>query len=181
MIKNKENTLLSETNSYLSGTYTDQYQLAMSQAYFLNGMHNEEAVFDYFFRKLPFDGGYAVFAGLETLLEALENLTFTPQDMEFLSRQDFDDDFLSGFFDNGHKKDTGLAGYLKSRGVDELYVCGLAADVCVYFTLRDAVEAGFNVTLILDGTKALDNDNFLKQQAELKEKGVKFKNSTYLF
>jgi nicotinic acid phosphoribosyltransferase len=38
--------LLSETNSYLSGTYTDQYQLAMSQAYFLNGMHDEEAVFD---------------------------------------------------------------------------------------------------------------------------------------
>ncbi len=95
MKKNKANALLSETNNYFSGTYTDQYQLAMSQAYFLNGMHKEEAVFDYFFRKLPFNGGYAVFAGLETLLEALENLRFTSEDMDFLARQDFDADFLA--------------------------------------------------------------------------------------
>ncbi|MGM0649371.1 MAG: nicotinate phosphoribosyltransferase [Bacteroidota bacterium] len=101
--------MLSETNGYLSGTYTDQYQLAMSQAYYLNGMHHDDAIFDYFFRKLPFDGGYAVFAGLETLLDALENLTFTPQDMEFLSRQDFDKgflDYLKDFRFNGNVYST---------------------------------------------------------------------------
>src|SRR6056297_3497200 len=94
MTKNKKNTLLSETNSYLSGIYTDQYQLAMSQAYFLNGMHNEKAVFDYFFRKLPFDGGYAVFAGLETLLETLHNLRFDEKDIRFLKELGLNEGYI---------------------------------------------------------------------------------------
>tara|TARA_R100000935_G_C2733884_1_gene123107 strand:- start:13 stop:207 length:195 start_codon:yes stop_codon:yes gene_type:complete len=59
-----------------SATYTDQYQLAMAQVYFQNGQKDTTAVFDYFFRKLPFGNGYAIFAGLEDLLEVLENLRF---------------------------------------------------------------------------------------------------------
>jgi nicotinate phosphoribosyltransferase len=59
-----------------TGTYTDQYQLAMAQVYFLEGHKGERAVFDYFFRKLPFGGGYAIFAGLEDLLAVLANLRF---------------------------------------------------------------------------------------------------------
>lgn len=67
-----------------TGTYTDQYQLAMAQVYFLKGRHVQQAVFDYFFRKCPFNGGYAIFAGLEDLLGILEGLHFDGQDVAFL-------------------------------------------------------------------------------------------------
>lgn len=78
----------------ITGTYTDQYQLTMAQAYFLNGDGEKKAVFDYFFRKLPFDGGYAVSAGLEVLLEMLENFRFENEDIEFLSALGFDPRFI---------------------------------------------------------------------------------------
>ncbi|MFD1094419.1 nicotinate phosphoribosyltransferase [Salegentibacter chungangensis] len=77
-----------------TATYTDQYQLAMAQVYFKNGHGQNRAVFDYFFRKLPFDGGYAVFAGLDYLLDVLQNLRFSEEDIAYLKKQDFDEDFL---------------------------------------------------------------------------------------
>jgi nicotinate phosphoribosyltransferase len=77
-----------------TGTYTDQYQLAMAQVYFLKRRHEHPAVFDYFFRKIPFNGGYAIFAGLEDLLDALENLCFDAQDIAFLRKNGMDPDFL---------------------------------------------------------------------------------------
>ena len=77
-----------------SGTYTDQYQLTMGQVYFKKGEAEQPAVFDYFFRKLPFEGGFAVFAGLETLLDILEDFHFTEKDIDFLKSQNFDSDYL---------------------------------------------------------------------------------------
>lgn len=84
-------------------------------------------------------------------------------------------DSYSGFYDNGHKKSTGLAGYLREKGVTEIDFCGLAADICVYFTLKDAVKEGFKATLLLNATKPLDKNAFLIQLEELREKGVKIK------
>lgn len=78
-----------------TGSYTDLYQLTMSQVYFLKGHENHIAVFDYFFRKLPFSGGYAVFAGLGDLLEILENLRFDDQDIDFLREQGLYPKFLN--------------------------------------------------------------------------------------
>ncbi|MEY6433481.1 nicotinate phosphoribosyltransferase [Thioalkalicoccus limnaeus] len=78
----------------ITGTYTDQYQLAMAQAYFLSGRGRESARFDYFFRKLPFGGGYAVFAGLEDLLTVLERLRFDEADLGFLREQGMDPAFV---------------------------------------------------------------------------------------
>lgn len=78
-----------------TASYTDQYELAMSQVYFLDGHKNQRTVFDYFFRKLPFGGGYAVFAGLEDLLDILENLYFNDQDIEFLLEQGLHPDFIA--------------------------------------------------------------------------------------
>ncbi|MDZ7718855.1 MAG: nicotinate phosphoribosyltransferase [Balneolaceae bacterium] len=75
-------------------TYTDQYQLTMAQVYFNKGLRDETAIFDYFFRKLPFDGGYAIFAGLEDLLKALEDFQFTDEDIQFLKRKNFDNKFI---------------------------------------------------------------------------------------
>lgn len=77
-----------------TATYTDQYQLTMTQVYFLKTRWERTAVFDYFFRKLPFGGGYAVFAGLEDLLDVLENLRFDGTDLEFLAEKGLDPDFL---------------------------------------------------------------------------------------
>ena len=52
-------------NPYLRGTLTDLYQLTMSYAYWVNGKHDQRAVYDLFFRKCPFKGQFTIFAGLE--------------------------------------------------------------------------------------------------------------------
>lgn len=78
----------------ITATYTDQYQLAMAQVYFQNGQRETTAVFDYFFRKLPFRNGYAIFAGLENLLEILEDLRFSDTDIDFLKKQEFSEEFI---------------------------------------------------------------------------------------
>lgn len=79
----------------ISGIYTDQYQLEMAQVYLLKGHQNQHAVFDYFFRNLPFQGGYAIFSGLEDLLDILEQLEFSQQDIEFLQNQKMHPDFIN--------------------------------------------------------------------------------------
>jgi len=86
-------------------------------------------------------------------------------------------DSYSGFFDNDHEKSTGLAGYLKEKTATELYFCGLAADICVYFTLKDAIKEGFKVHLIEDATCPLDAGTFAEQLKELKAEGVKIMKS----
>ena len=78
-----------------TGTYTDQYQLTMGQVYFLKGHTHHTAVFDYFFRKLPFEGGYAVFAGLENLLEILSDLKFDEKDISFLKELGLNENYIN--------------------------------------------------------------------------------------
>jgi nicotinate phosphoribosyltransferase len=77
-----------------TASYTDMYQLSMSQVYFLKGHTGKKAVFDYFFRKLPYEGGYAIFAGLEDLLDTLEILRFDKHDIDFLKELGFHPDFI---------------------------------------------------------------------------------------
>lgn len=81
-------------------------------------------------------------------------------------------DSYSGFFDNGHLQSTGLAGYLHEKGATELYFSGLAADICVYFTITDALNEGFKAILIEDATCPLDANEFTKIRKELQTKGV---------
>jgi len=82
--------------------HTDLYQLTMSYGYLKSGIAEREAVFHMFFRKSPFNGAYAVFCGLEQVVEYLQQLTFTDDDLEYLrglngadSLPLFDDEFLS--------------------------------------------------------------------------------------
>jgi nicotinate phosphoribosyltransferase len=75
--------------------YTDFYELTMAQGYFLSGMAEKKACFDYFFRKLPFKGGYVVFAGLQDLLEILRDFKFQSDEIEYLRGLGFKEDFLS--------------------------------------------------------------------------------------
>src|SRR5664279_5261825 len=77
-----------------TATYTDKYQLTMSQVYFLKGHEKTRAVFDYFFRKLPFNGGYAIFAGLEDLVSTLEILRFDKNDLKYLKELGYHPDFI---------------------------------------------------------------------------------------
>ncbi|MDT0689739.1 bifunctional nicotinamidase/pyrazinamidase [Salegentibacter sp. F188] len=79
-------------------------------------------------------------------------------------------DSYSGFYDNAHLKSTGLTGYLKEKGVEEIYFCGLAAEFCVYFSVKDALQEGFSAILIEDATRALDNNEFKKAKEEILKK-----------
>ncbi|MTI88399.1 MAG: nicotinate phosphoribosyltransferase [Balneolaceae bacterium] len=74
--------------------YTDFYELTMAEGYFLSGRHQQTASFDYFFRKLPFEGGYVIYAGLGDLLEIIEEFTFSESDLNYLKEQGFKDEFL---------------------------------------------------------------------------------------
>ena len=65
-------------------------------------------------------------------------------------------DSYSGFFDNGHKKATGLDGWLREQGITELAVLGLATDYCVKYTVLDALHLGFGVSLVVDGCRAVN-------------------------
>jgi nicotinate phosphoribosyltransferase len=75
--------------------FTDLYQLTMLAGYFKHGLLEKRATFDLYFRRAPFGGGYAVFAGLENALEYLESLQFTDPHLEYLqSLKMFDPAFL---------------------------------------------------------------------------------------
>lgn len=89
-------------------------------------------------------------------------------------------DSYSGFFDNSHLHSTGLAGYLREKGANELYFCGLAADICVYFTIIDALNEGFKAVLIEDATCPLNPDEFIKIRKELQDKGVEIMQSSMI-
>jgi len=65
-------------------------------------------------------------------------------------------DSYSGFYDNGHRKSTGLAAWLREQGVDTVHIMGLAADYCVKFTVLDAIREGFTTALIVDGTRGVE-------------------------
>lgn len=72
-------------------------------------------------------------------------------------------DSYSGFVEADRKTSTGLAGYLRERGIREVYVCGLATDFCVAWTALDARAAGFETILIEDASRAIDLDGSLQK------------------
>lgn len=78
----------------ITGNYTDLYQIAMGQSYFKDGIAERRAGFDYFFRKIPYSGGYVVFAGLADVLDILESLKFTAEDIDYLDSRGFDRAYL---------------------------------------------------------------------------------------
>lgn len=74
---------------------TDFYEITMANGYFCSGMTEDTAYFDMFFRNIPDNGGYAVMAGLEQVIEYLKNLSFTDEDIEYLrSKKFFNEEFL---------------------------------------------------------------------------------------
>lgn len=65
-------------------------------------------------------------------------------------------DSYSGFFDNGQGHATGLGDYLNQRGVNAVFICGLATDYCVKWTALDALALGFSTTVLSDATRGVN-------------------------
>jgi nicotinamidase/pyrazinamidase len=83
-------------------------------------------------------------------------------------------DSYSGFLEADRSTTTGLAGYLKEKGVRKLLVCGLATDFCVAWTALDARAAGFEVSVIEDASRAIDLEGSLARAwADLRAAGVR--------
>ncbi|MDB5246349.1 MAG: bifunctional pyrazinamidase/nicotinamidase [Segetibacter sp.] len=87
-------------------------------------------------------------------------------------------DSYSGFYDNGHRKTTALADYLKGKKVTEVYIAGLAADYCVYYTAKDAIQEGFSTYIVEDAVRAIDPEGFEKAKEDIISKGGKIVNSS---
>jgi nicotinamidase/pyrazinamidase len=77
-------------------------------------------------------------------------------DKVFFKGTDPEVDSYSGFFDNRHRNPTGLNSYLKEKDATAIYVAGLATDYCVKFTVLDALDLGFEVTVVTDGCRAVN-------------------------
>ena len=65
-------------------------------------------------------------------------------------------DSYSAFFENDHRTPTGLTGYLRERGIDVLYIAGLATDFCVHWSAVDGRKQGLEVYVILDASRGID-------------------------
>ena len=82
-------------------------------------------------------------------------------------------DSYSAFFENDGETRTGLAGYLRERGIDSLYVCGLATDFCVKWSAVDGRAEGFDVFVVEEATRGIDQNGSLAQAwKEMNDAGV---------
>ena len=83
-------------NKYLGDAlHTDLYQINMGYAYFKDGIHERKSYFDVYFRKIPFGGGYAVFAGLAKIIDYVNSFKFTESDIDFLRQLGYEEDYLN--------------------------------------------------------------------------------------
>jgi nicotinamidase/pyrazinamidase len=83
-------------------------------------------------------------------------------------------DSYSAFYENDRATPTGLAGYLRSRGISRVYLAGLATDFCVGYSAMDGAREGFEVTLIEDASRAIDLEGSLAAAwAQMTEAGVR--------
>lgn len=103
--------------------------------------------------------------------------------VELILRKGFhlDIDSYSAFFENDRKTPTGLAGYLRERGIGRLYFAGLATDVCVLYSVLDALRLGFAAQVIEDGCRGIDIDGSLERAwHSMREAGAGVVRSTEL-
>jgi len=99
----------------------------------------------------------------------------------FRKGMDAEIDSYSAYYDNGYKKSTGLAGYLRERKIQKVYVCGLAADYCVYYTAKDSLKENFETYIIEDATRAIDANGFVKAKENILANGGKIIKSAILY
>lgn len=100
-----------------------------------------------------------------------KNFNLNKVEAIFRKGMDPDIDSYSGFYDNGYRKSTGLAGYLRERKVRKVYVVGLASDYCVFYTAKDAIKENFETYIIEDASRAINADAFNKTKDEILSTG----------
>lgn len=83
-------------------------------------------------------------------------------------------DSYSAFLENDRVTTTGLAGWLREKGVEELVLAGLALDYCVAFTALDAVQLGFDVSVCVDACRGIGEDSIREQMKAMAAAGVRF-------
>ena len=82
-------------------------------------------------------------------------------------------DSYSAFYENDHRTPTGLAGYLRERGIGKVTLAGLATDYCVAFSALDAARLGFETTVRLDASRGIDlGGSMAAMTARMREAGV---------
>jgi nicotinamidase/pyrazinamidase len=91
-------------------------------------------------------------------------------------------DSYSAFFDNARLRKTGLEDYLKKRGINELYIVGVATDYCVLYSVLDALDLGFAVTVIQDACRGINLqwDDEERSLLVMKQKGARLLNAYLL-
>ncbi|NLK41149.1 MAG: bifunctional nicotinamidase/pyrazinamidase [Planctomycetes bacterium] len=85
---------------------------------------------------------------------------------------DPDIDSYSAFYDNLHRRTTGLGGFLKDHGVDCVVITGLAGEYCVRYTALDARQLGFQTVLLTDATRPISSQDFEYAVGNLRNYGV---------
>lgn len=85
-------------------------------------------------------------------------------------------DSYSAFFDNAHRRSTGLHDYLQTKGIQHIYILGLATDYCVKYSVLDALHLGYHITVIEDACKGvgLQTNDIEAAVAEMKAAGANF-------
>jgi len=82
-------------------------------------------------------------------------------------------DSYSAFFENDRTTPTGLAGYLKERGIVNVVLAGLATDFCINYSARDAARVGLKASVVMDATRAIDlNGSLAAAEKEMRAAGV---------
>jgi nicotinamidase/pyrazinamidase len=81
--------------------------------------------------------------------------------------------FRNNWDEHGNRPPTGLAGYLRERGITDVEICGLARDYCVLWSSEDAADAGFTTTVLWDLTRPVDPASDAAVRATLERKGVR--------
>ncbi len=121
-------------------SFTDFYEYTMAQGYFLSNKHLVTSSFDYFFRRLPFKGGFTVFAGLTEFLEQLKNFTFHDDEIEYFRKKGFREDFLD------YMKDFRFSGDIYSAKEGEI----VFANEPILRVEGNIIEAQIIETLLLN-------------------------------
>ncbi|MFV0498430.1 MAG: nicotinate phosphoribosyltransferase [Bacilli bacterium] len=119
---------------------TDLYQINMAYAYYMDNVHTKKAVFELYFRKKPFGSGYVVFAGLERVIEVINNFKFSNLDIEYLRKYGYNESFLM------YLKDLSFSGSLKSVKEGEI----IFAKEPIIIVEAPLIEAQLLETLLLN-------------------------------
>ncbi|WP_423146278.1 bifunctional nicotinamidase/pyrazinamidase [Rubrolithibacter danxiaensis] len=89
-------------------------------------------------------------------------------------------DSYSAFYDNNYLRSTGLADYFRGKGVRHVYIAGLAADYCVYYSAKDSIGEGFDTLIIEDATRPINAEAFTTAKEDIKRRGGKIIQSSSL-